>query len=82
MNKKYTFEVVMTAILNRHPEIQITYNDQLYWILVGKKCFFGNISGTLSLHFASPIELINSALIDGKKLSEIWCEVQVESFEG
>jgi hypothetical protein len=80
--KQYEFTEIEEAILKRHPEIQITYENQLYWILIGKKVFFGDIDGNISLHFSTPEELINAALIKGKKLSEIWNEVIVESFEG
>jgi hypothetical protein len=78
----YEFEKIKEIILTRYPEIQISYNNQLYWIIIGDEAFFGDIDGLISLKFSGPKELLNSALVDGKKLDQIWNDVEVESFEG
>lgn len=82
MKNQYSYDEIQSAILNGHHEIQITYKNQLYWILIGKKCFFGDIDGNISLHFLSPHELISAILVDGKRLIEMWNDVEVESYEG
>ncbi len=81
MGVHYEFKKVKEIILTRCPEIQISYNKQLYWILIRDGAFFGDIDGIISLKFQSPNELLNSVLIDGKKLEQIWDDVEVESFE-
>lgn len=82
MKNQYSYNEVQRAILNGHHEIQITYKEKMYWILIGKKYFFGDIDGVISLHFSSPHDLISSVLVDGKKLIEMWDDVIIESFEG
>lgn len=81
MGAYYEFKKIKEIILTRYPEIQISYNKQLYWIIIGDGAFFGDIDGIISLKFSSPKELLNSVLIDGKRLEQIWNDVEVESFE-
>ncbi len=79
---KYSYDEIKNAILKRNVEILIKYKEELYWITIDKKSCFGDSDGKVNLIFPDPEKLLNSVLIDNKTLSDIWEDVDVESYEG
>jgi hypothetical protein len=77
---KYDFSKIEKVILTQNVELLIKYRNDLYWLTVGNKSFFGGDNYT-TLNFLTPQALLNSPLIDNKKLSDIWNDVDVLSFE-
>lgn len=79
---KYSYHEIRDAILKRNVEILIKYKEELYWITIDNKSCFGDSDGKINLIFPNPEKLLSSVLIDNKTLSDIWEDVEVESYEG